>query len=211
MFFPLDFFATLFVTMGPMKVLLVFAALAKPLSQSDRRRVATRAVLIALAVGLLFIVGGKFLMDLFHFSIPALRIAGGIILFVFALGMVLGSGDHGHGSETDDPTSIATYPLALPVMASPMGIVALTLASSRFNEDNATLTLIGVLLLIVMVINWLVLVGSSKILNYVRPELIGVAERVLGILLAALAAQVILTGMAEADLAFLQTGEAPHN
>lgn len=198
--------------MGPLKVMLVFAALAKPLSAPDRRRVATKAVVVAFLVGLLFIVGGKFLMDLFHFSIAALRIAGGVILFLFALQMVLGDGGHSHdGGKVDDPTGIAIYPLALPIMASPIGIVALSLASARFNEDNATLGLIAILLLVVMVINWIVLVGESKILKYVRPELIGVAERVLGILLAALAAQVILTGFAEADLAFLQTGEAPHN
>ena len=210
MFFPLDFFMTLLVTMGPLKVMLVFAALAKPLGASDRRRVAAKAVVVAFLVGLLFIVGGKFLMDLFHFSIAALRIAGGVILFIFALQMVLGDGGHSQeANEVEDPTGIAIYPLAIPIMASPIGIVALTLASARFNDDPATLGLIAVLLLVVMVINWIVLVGESRILKYIRPELIGVAERVLGILLAALAAQVILTGLAEVDLTFLATGQAP--
>ena len=210
MFFPFDFLMTLLVTMGPLKVMLVFAALAKPLGSSDRRRVAAKAVVVAFLVGLLFIVGGKFLMDLFHFSIAALRIAGGIILFLFALQMVLGDGGHSHeDDEVDDPTGIAIYPLALPIMASPIGIVALTLASARFNDDPATLALIAVLLLVVMTINWIVLIGESKILKYIRPELIGVTERVLGILLAALAAQVILTGIAEADIAFITTGGAP--
>ena len=205
-------FVTLWVVIDPIGTVPVFVAVTAGIQSSNRLKVALHAALVAAGVLMFFLVAGQFLIDALGISLPAFQIAGGIILFIFALGMVLGSGDHGHeADEAGDPTSIATYPLALPVMASPMGIVALTLASSRFNDDNSTLALIGVLLLIVMLINWLVLVGSSRILNYVRPELIGVAERVLGILLAALAAQVILTGMAEADLAFLQTGEAPHN
>ena len=68
----IDIFAMLFVTMGPFKVVLVYAQLTRALEPDIRRKIAIRAVLIAAIIGLLFIVAGKFMLDLFHFSPAAL-------------------------------------------------------------------------------------------------------------------------------------------
>ena len=78
MFFPLDFFMTLLITMGPIKVFLVYAQLTRNLEPAIRRKIAIKAVIVAGVVGLLFILAGKFLLDLFHFSTGALTIAGGL-------------------------------------------------------------------------------------------------------------------------------------
>ena len=203
MFFPLDFFMTLLITMGPIKVFLVYAQLTRNLEPVIRRRIAIKAVIVAGIVGLLFILAGKFLLDLFHFSTGALTIAGGAILFVFALNMVLSSGGH-DSEEVEDPTSIAVFPLALPLIAQPIGIVALTVASARFNDDWATLAVIAVLLLVVMVINIVVLLSESTIVKYINPQTIDVAERILGILLCALAVQTLLNGANELGIITLK-------
>ena len=100
MFFPLDFFVALLITREPIKVSLVYADLTRDLAPEVRRRIAIKAVVVAGVVGLLFILAGKFLLDLFHFSTGALLIAGGAILFVFALNMVLSSGG-GHGQPQE--------------------------------------------------------------------------------------------------------------
>ncbi len=207
MFFPLDFFVTLLITMGPIKVFLVYAQLTRDLEPPVRRKIAIKAVIVAGIVGLLFIVAGKFLLDLFHFSTGALTIAGGAILFVFALSMVLSSGG-GHDIEAvEDPTGIAVFPLALPLIAQPIGIVALTVASARFNDDWGTLALIAVMLLIVMVINLVVLLSESTIVKFINPQAIDVAERILGILLCALAVQTMLNGANELGIITLKTAE----
>ena len=206
MFFPLDFFATLLITMGPIKVFLVYAQLTRDLEPPVRRKIAIKAVIVAGIVGLLFIVAGKFLLDLFHFSTGALTIAGGAILFVFALNMVLSSGG-GHDSEgVEDPTGIAVFPLALPLIAQPIGIVVLTVASARFNDDWGTLAVIAILLLIVMVINLVVLLSESKFVHRINPQAIDVAERILGILLCALAVQTMLNGANELGIINLRAG-----
>ena len=99
-FFALDIFFAILITMGPLKVVLVYGEATRDLSPELRRRIAVKAVGVAAVVGLLFIVLGKFLLDLFHFSIGALTVAGGAILFIFAIGMVLSGGkddDHGAG------------------------------------------------------------------------------------------------------------------
>ena len=205
MIFPLDFFVTLLITMGPIKVFLVYAELTRNLEPPVRRKIAIKAVIVAAVVGLLFILAGKFLLDLFHFSTGALTIAGGAILFVFALNMVLSSGG-GHDSvEVEDPTGIAVFPLALPLIAQPIGIVALTVASARFNDDWGALALIAVMLLIVMVINIVVLLSESTIVKFINPQAIDVAERILGILLCALAVQTMLNGASELGIITLKT------
>ena len=205
MIFPLDFFVTLLITMGPIKVFLVYAELTRNLEPPVRRKIAIKAVIVAAVVGLLFILAGKFLLDLFHFSTGALTIAGGAILFVFALNMVLSSGG-GHDSvAVEDPTGIAVFPLALPLIAQPIGIVALTVASARFNDDWGMLALIAVMLLIVMVINIVVLLSESTIVKFINPQAIDVAERILGILLCALAVQTMLNGASELGIITLKT------
>jgi multiple antibiotic resistance protein len=185
----------LFVTMGPFKVVLVYAELTRDLEPAVRRKIAFRAVVVAAIVGLLFIVLGKFLMDLFHFSLGALQIAGGLILFVFALTMVLGGGESEPESTDKDPEKIAAFPLAMPLMATPIGIVALTLLSATFNDDTIALVITSIVLLLVMVINLIILLTESRILKYIDAEAVGVAERILGILLAALAVQTVINGL----------------
>ena len=206
-FFPLDIFMAILITMGPLKVVLVYGETTRTLSPKLRRSIAIKAVGVAAIVGLLFIVLGKFLLDLFHFSIAALTIAGGTILFVFAINMVLsGGGNDDLGAEDKDPTKIAIFPLAMPLMATPIGIVYLTVLSVTFDEAEGRLIIIALLLLFVMLINLGVLLGESKILKYIDPDAFGVAERILGILLAALAVQTIINGLRELGVLAAQAG-----
>ena len=205
MFFPLDAFFAILITMGPLKVMLVYAEKTRELEPAVRRRIAIKAVVIAAIVGLLFIILGKFLMDLFHFSLGALQIAGGAILFIFAVGMVLSGGGEEHVDSNKDPTEMAVFPLAMPLMATPIGIVTLTLLSARYTNDIGVLIVVAILLLIVMAINLGVLLGESRILKYLDPQAIGVAERILGILLAALAVQTMVNGLAELGIIVLKS------
>jgi multiple antibiotic resistance protein len=206
-FFPLDIFMAILITMGPLKVVLVYGESTGGLTPDVRRRIAIKAVGVATIVGLLFIVAGKFLLDLFHFSIGALTIAGGTILFIFAVNMVLSSGGHDdHGAGDKDPTKIAVFPLAMPLMATPIGIVYLTILSVTFDAADEKLALISVMLLLVMLINLGVLLFESRILKHIDPQAFGVAERILGILLAALAVQTILLGLREVGIVATQAG-----
>ena len=205
MFFPFDAFMAILVTMGPLKVMLVYAQLTRDLNKGTRRRIAIKAVSIALVVGLVFIVLGKVLLDLFHFSIGALMIAGGAILFIVGIGMVLAKGEEEQTVADRHPTNIATYPLAMPMMATPVGIVVLTILSAQYSDDTTVLISLAVMLTIVMIINLLVLLFESSILKFISPDIINVAERILGLLLTALAVQTMLNGLVELGLITLKT------
>ena len=205
MFFAFDAFMAILVTMGPLKVMLVYAQLTRDLDKGTRRRIAIKAVSIALVVGLVFIVLGKVLLDLFHFSIGALMIAGGAILFIVGIGMVLAKGEEEQTVADRHPTNIATYPLAMPMMATPVGIVVLTILSAQYSDDTTVLISLAVMLTIVMIINLLVLLFESSILKFISPDIINVAERILGLLLVALAVQTMLNGLVELGLITLKT------
>ena len=92
------------------------------------------------------------------------------------------------------------------MMATPIGIVILTTVSARYNDDTETLVIVAVLLAIVMAINLIVLLTESTILKYISPDIINVAERILGLLLAALAVQTILNALQELGLIVIKTG-----
>ena len=206
-FFPIDIFFAILITMGPLKVVLVYGETTRDLPPELRRKIAVKAVGVAAVVGLLFVVAGKFLLDLFHFSIASLTIAGGAILFIFAVNMVLSTGgNNNHRAEDKDPTKIAIFPLAMPLMATPIGIVYLTILSVTFDASGESLILIALMLLVVMLINLGVLLGESKILKYIDPDAFGIAERILGILLAALAVETIINGLRELGILAAQAG-----
>ena len=190
-------FILLFVTMGPIKGLIVFAEMTSEIDTGTRRRIAFKAVSIAAVVGLIFIIFGQFLMELFKFSLEALSIAGGIILFIFAINMVLSeSPGHGHGKPSQDEIDrMASYPLAMPLMASPMGIVYLTIASATANAIDERIIGITIVFLVIMVINLGSMLLVDKISKFISLQALQVAERVLGILLAALATETVINGL----------------
>jgi small neutral amino acid transporter SnatA (MarC family) len=85
-----DIFTILLITIGPLKGMIVFAALTAQADPGFRRKVAMRAVATATGIVLLFIVAGELMLQIFHVTLPALKIAGGIILLLVALHMVMG-------------------------------------------------------------------------------------------------------------------------
>ena len=190
-------FLLLFVTMGPIKVLIVFAEMTSEVDSIARRKIAIKAVGIAAVVGLIFIIFGQFLMQLFKFSLESLSIAGGLILFVFAINMVLSdSPGHGHGKPSrDEIDRMASYPLAMPLMASPMGIVYLTIASATAKAIDVRLIGTIIVFLVIMGINLGALLLVDKISKFISLQALQVSERVLGILLAALAIETLVNGI----------------
>ena len=195
----IDIFLILFIGMGPVKGLLVYIGATQGASQEIQRRVAQKAVVTATVVALLLLVAGVFFMRLLHFSTGALTIAGGLILLLLALNIVLSPGEK---QEHDAPPneahmlSMAIYPLGIPLILNPVGIVALTVFSAE-TTDLLQLAIIAGLVLLVAVIDYGVLLESHRLDKYLTHERILVLEKLLGILLAALAVQMIVNGLGQ--------------
>lgn len=193
----IDVFLVLFIGMGPVKALLIYIGTTQGVSREVQRKVAQKAVITALVVALLLLVAGVVFMRLLHFSTGALTIAGGLILLILALNIVLSpveKEEHTSPPSEAHLLSMAIYPLGIPLILNPVGIVALTVFSAE-TTDLLQLGLIAVLVLLVAVIDYGILLVSHRLDNFLTHERILVLEKLLGILLAALAVQMILNGL----------------
>ena len=207
-FLTLDVFLIIFIGMGPVKVLLLYIAATKDASPELQRKVARKAIMTAVVVGIVLLVAGVVFMRLLHFSRGALTIAGGLILLILALNIVLSPAQkEDHDAAPDEATlmSMAVYPLGIPMLLNPIGIVALTVFSAEAQTAVDLAVLLG-MLVVVAVIDYGAFLASHRLDNWLTHERILVMEKVLGILLAALAVQLILAGLADVGVITLSGG-----
>ncbi|HEV7963079.1 MAG TPA: MarC family protein [Actinoplanes sp.] len=187
-----EVFVTLLVIVDPPGMVPVFLALTGTLSARDRMRAGTQAVLLALGVIVVFAVAGQNLLDYLHVQLPALQGAGGLLLVLVALQLLTGKTDE---PEQHGATNVALVPLGTPLLAGPGAIVATMLFVQRANGFTDYL-IIGFGILAVMLTVWLVLRFSGVIVKLLRPSGIEVLTRIAGLLLAAIAVQLIADAVA---------------
>jgi multiple antibiotic resistance protein len=207
-FLTIDVFLILFIGMGPIKVLLLYVAATKDATKELQRKVAVKAVTTAAMVGIVLLFAGVIFMRLLHFSRGALTIAGGLILILLALNIVLSPGkkeEHEAAPDEDTLLSMAVYPLGIPMLLNPIGIVALTVFSAESQNLTQLAVLLG-MLLVVAAIDLGVFLVSHKLDKVLTHDRILIMEKVLGILLAALAVQLILAGLADVGVVTLSGG-----
>jgi multiple antibiotic resistance protein len=197
-------FLTLLIGMGPIKMLLVYISMTQGMDQELRRQIAKRIVIVAGSVGVALFILGALLQQILHFSIGALNIIGGLILLILALRMVMGGGGGASaGEEEIDPMSLAVSPLAIPLTLNPVGIVALVVASSEVTDVPSSIAIV-VLIGVVMFIDLGILYLSDRVAQFLSKALVELLEVVLGILLGALAVQLMLNGLAELGIITMQ-------
>lgn len=195
----IDIFLVIFIGMGPIKVLLVYLGATQGASKELQRKVAQKTVFTATAVAILLLVAGALFMKILHFTTGALNIAGGLILLILALRMVLAPVEkEEHSAAPDEKTlmSMAIYPLGMPLLLNPVGIVSLTVFSAE-TQNLLQLAIIVAMVFVVAVIDFGAFLVSHRLDKYLTHERIMLLEKLLGILLAALAVQMILNGLAE--------------
>ena len=194
-----EIFLSIFIGMGPIKVLLVYLGATQGVSKELQRKVAQKTVITATIVAILLLVAGVIFMQILHFTTGALNIAGGLILLILALNMVLAPAQkEDHTAAPDEATlmSMAIYPLGMPLLLNPVGIVSLTVFSAE-TQDLVQLALIAAMVLVVAVIDFSAFLAAHRLDKYLTHERIMLLEKLLGILLAALAVQMVLNGLAE--------------
>ena len=188
-----EVFVTLLVIVDPPGMVPVFLALTGTLPARERTRAGTQAVLLALGVIVIFAVTGQTLLDYLHVQLPALQGAGGLLLVLVALQLLTGKTDE--PSEQGGTTNVALVPLGTPLLAGPGAIVATMLFVQRAG-GTGDYTVIGLGILAVMFTVWLVLRFSGGIVRLLRPGGIEVLTRIAGLLLAAIAVQLIADAVA---------------
>jgi multiple antibiotic resistance protein len=171
----------------------VFLALTRTLPTRERTRAGTQAVALAFGVIVGFAVAGQTLLDYLHVQLPALQGAGGLLLVLVALQLLTGKTDE--PDEQVGTSNVALVPLGTPLLAGPGAIVATMLFVQRA-DATADYVVIGLGILAVMLTVWLVLRFSGVIVKLLRPGGIEVLTRIAGLLLAAIAVQLIADAVA---------------
>ena len=188
-----EMFVTLLVITDPPGMVPIFLALTGPLPARERNRAAWQAVALALGVIVVFAVAGQKILDYLSIDLPALQGAGGLLLILVALELLTG--------KTDDPqqqstSNIALVPLGTPLLAGPGAIVA-TMLEVRKAQDTSDYLAIALAIVAAMVAVWLVLRFSGFLVRVLRPGGIEVLTRIAGLLLAAIAVQLMAGAVAQ--------------
>jgi multiple antibiotic resistance protein len=200
-----DIFVILLITIGPLKAAIVYAKLTAKADTAFKRQVAFKTVTVATIVCLVFVFAGQWLLGVFHVSLPALKIAGGLILLLFALDMVMGAEKKTDDGDALPSADIAVYPLAIPMMATPQGLVAITTIVAT-KDSWGELIAMAVMVLAIMAVNLGVLLSADRLLKKGGGGAMVVVGKVVGLLLAALAVQLMISSFRDLGLIAAATG-----
>lgn len=188
-------FLMLLVTVDPLGTVALFVPLTATLPLRERRAIARKAVFIAAAVLLAFLVAGEILLAHLGIRLSSFQVAGGIILFLFGLQMVFARGVLAENFSVEPGHDAAVFPLAMPGIASPGAIAAIVLLTDNHRHSIVEQAVTATVLFVVLAITLGALYVAEKIHGLLGSTGASVLIRVLGLLLAALATEQIATGI----------------
>ena len=198
--------STFFATLGPADLILVYAALTERNTRTERQVFALRGVSIATGILLFFAVFGQALLSIFGITLPALRIAGGVLLLLISIDMVFARHSGGTGTTPEEENEartrpdISVFPLATPLIAGPGAISATILLATPAGLFSIAWLEVVVALLAILILCYLAMLVAIPIQRLLGLTGLAVVSRVVGVLLAALAMQFLIDGIAAAAL-----------
>jgi len=177
----------------------MFVALTSEMGAAEQGRTLSRALIIAFSVTMFFLLGGGFLLSYLGVTVHAFAISGGILLFVASLPMLFGQRPglqaperHEQGTAGED---IAIFPLAIPLLSGPGTITTVLLLTNQIRGDILRLGIFAAVIAVVYLIAWWVLYAGERLMARLGESKVHIITRVLGIVLAALAVQYVLSGL----------------
>lgn len=196
----LSAFITFFVVIDPPGCAPIYASLTKGANTHQRRSMAIRATLVASGILFVFALFGEKLLGALHIELQSFRVAGGIMLFLIALDMVFEKRTERREKraqeimETPEIEDVSVFPMAMPMVAGPGSIATVMLLMAQNDGINRALTILGALLA-VLVLTLLALLAAGPIMKVLGHKAEAVITRLLGVLLGALAAQLVIDGL----------------
>jgi multiple antibiotic resistance protein len=188
-------FLMLLVTIDPIGTVALFVPLTASTPPAERARIARKSVIVAGSVLLAFLIAGEFLLSELGIRLVSFQVAGGIILFLFGLQMVFGTGVVAESAHAEPGHDIAVFPLALPGIANPGAIMAVVLLTDNHRQSVAQQALTAGVLVVVLILTLVALLFSRRINQLLGSTGTNVLIRVMGLILAALATEQIATGL----------------
>jgi multiple antibiotic resistance protein len=192
-------FITLFVVIDPPGCAPIYAGLTKGADAAQRRNMAIRASVIALIILLVFALFGEDLLRALHIELDSFRIAGGFMLFWIAWEMVFEKRTQRRKERAERATrehveDVSVFPMAMPMLAGPGAIAAIMLLMNEATGLEQSLVVLGALAA-VLILTMLALIAAGPLIKLLGDRVEAVITRLLGVLLAALAAQYVIDGL----------------
>jgi multiple antibiotic resistance protein len=184
-------FVTLFVIMDPPGITPIFLALTSGRATKTQRKMAWQATLVALGVITIFGICGQQILDYLHVSVPALMVAGGLLLLLIALDLLTGKADE--PTQTKD-VNVALVPLGMPLLAGPGAIVTVILAVQKADSVGQQVS-VWVAIVAMHAVLWLTMRYSLLIIRLIKDGGVVLVTRLSGMLLSAIAVQQIANGI----------------
>lgn len=195
-------FVTLFVIVDPIGLVPLFLSLTAGSDDAHKRTMAIRATLTATGALLVFAVAGKPIMSVLGITLPAFRVAGGMLLFLIALEMLFDRRTPRKAKTAEEfhpdaqaPDDVSVFPLGIPLVCGPGAIASALLLMSDAGGDLARQAGVIVVILAVMALTLLTFLLAVRLGRYLGPTLNTVIVRLFGLLLAALAVQYVFDGL----------------
>ncbi len=200
----LSAFAAFFVTIGPLDTAAVFAALTQGHARVYQRRMAVRATLVAAAVLFAFGLIGDDVLRFMGISLAGVRVGGGILLMLVSIDIALGRGSAAvPSSDPADPETgpdVSVFPLAMPLIAGPGAITAVIVHATEAQNEWLPTAVVLAILALVLLLTLLSLLGAASLQRRLGETGMNVITRVLGVLLTALSAELILRGLRDSGV-----------
>lgn len=194
-------FMAFFAIMNPSATLPVYLSLTSNETPENAKAIAVRACLISFLIVAVFSLSGKMLFELFGISISALRIAGGILIFMIGYQMVQGSAataqqpnnSEQHAAINENGLNVAVSPLAMPMMAGP-GTIATAMNLSAHDSIGHPIVTIAAFALL-CIITFLIYLGGKPLVHFLGQNIMTVITRLMGLILAVIGVQMLVTGI----------------
>ena len=193
-------FITLLVIIDPPGCAPIFASLTRGTDAAHRRKMAVRSSVVAWCILIFFALLGEALLDTLCIELASFRLAGGIMLFIIALEMVFEKRTERREERaeeilgTPEADDISVFPMAIPMIAGPGSIASIMLLNARAQGLGQSLVVIGAMTA-VMLLTMIALLAAGPLMRFVGAKIEAMITRILGVILAALAAQFVLDGL----------------
>ncbi len=202
----LESFVTLWVVIDPIGTVPVFIAVTAGMTAAARRSTAITAALVSAGILLFFLVIGQVLIDALGIGLLSFQVAGGIVLFLFALTMIFGDPKQETDLQAADPDahrpkrerpSPAVFPLAVPSLASPGAMLAIVMLTDNNTMSVADQAVTAVVMLSVLLVALVFMFLADPIIRVIGNSGAAIVSRVMGMLLASVAADAVITAIIE--------------
>jgi multiple antibiotic resistance protein len=191
-------FVTLFVVLDPVGSIPIFLIATAGLSPAARTKVAFAGTLMAFLVLMVFLWGAQYVLEQMHIGVPAFRIAGGALLFIFAVQMSLRGHHQGGATEpTRSLLEIAVFPIAMPAIAGPGALLAVVLLTDNGQFSLTEQTITAAITVVVLGCVLLAMLLAGRIQRYLGSAGIMMMTQIMGLILAAFAVQQMLDGLTQ--------------